>query len=121
MTGKDLKHITWALAEGIAVVRFKYSQFRDFEAYDEIARELDSAASADGVRVLLLKLDVLEHFTSRLLGIMAALSKRLREAGKALAVCRVRPEPLRTFRLCKLDTIIPVYATEEEATAALST
>ena len=113
------KHITWVVSNGLAVVRFRYERFRALEEYEEIDEEVNSAAAAEGVRAVVVNCDVLENFPSRLLGILAGLSKKLSKDGRKLAVCRLRPEPLRVFRLTRLDTLIPVYAGEDEARAAL--
>jgi len=113
------KHISCTLAGPVVVARLRFARHRSPLAYDEVAEELSRVAEVEGVRSVLLNLEALDHVTSRLLGAMAALSKRLSAEGRSLAVCRMRPEPLRSFRVCRLDVLIPVYRTEEEARAAL--
>ncbi len=119
MERQDLKHISWRLSQGVAVVRLRFAQLRRYEAYDEMAEELRSVADAESVKAVLLNFDAIDHLTSRMLGIMTVLSKKLSAEARTLAVCRMRQQPLRAFRVCGLDSIIPVYPTEEEARAAL--
>ncbi len=120
MEAQDLKHISWTISDGVVVVRLRFAPRIAFDAYDEISHELACAADVEGGGGVLVNFEALDHLTSRLLGIMVALSKTLSAGGRALAVCRMRPEPLRAFRACRLDASIPVYPTEEEARVALS-
>lgn len=119
METPDQPHIAWALSEGVAVCRFRYTGHRPFEEFDEIGRELNAVADGDGVRAVLLDLAAYDHITSRFLGILAALSRKLSKGKRRLAVCRMRPEAQRAFTVSGLGRIIPLYASEEEAQAAL--
>lgn len=100
---------------GIAVVRLNFKRLRDPADANVIAQELSAIADRDDVRAVLINLAVIEHFSSSFIGVLASLRKRLSEGGRKLAVCRLRPEPLRVFRICRMDAIIPVYDSEEEA------
>ena len=112
-------HIAWTLSEGVAVCRFRFAQHRPLEEFDEIGRELNAVADADGVQAVLLDLAAYDHITSRFLGILAALSKKLSIGNRKLALCRMRPEAQRAFTVSGLDRIIAVYTSEEEARTAL--
>ena len=120
MEDPKFKHIDFSQSGDVAIVRFRFVRQRNFSDYGEISRELDVVTGTEGVRAVLLNLDVLDHFSSRLLGIFLAAAKRLSSEGRTLAVCRLRPEPLRVFRLCRADALIKVYGSEEEARAALT-
>lgn len=113
------RHITWRVKDNIAIVRLRYAQMMHFDAYAEMEQELLAVAATPGLRGLIVNLDVLEHFTSRLLGILASLRKHTQEQGAELAVCRLRPEPLRAFQICRMDVLIHAYPSEEEARAAM--
>ena len=119
METPEQPHITWTLSEGMAVCRFRYARHRPLEEFDEISRELNAVADAEGVRAVLLDLAAYDHITSRFLGILAALSKKLSIGSRKLAVCRMRPEAQRAFTGSALDRLIPLYASEEEARSAL--
>jgi anti-anti-sigma factor len=113
------KYTAWNVADGVAMIRLNYVQMLRFEEYSQLEAEILHAAEGPDIRAVVLNFDVLELFSSRLLGIIAAVAKRMKTKGRRLVVCRLRPEALRAFRLCRLDTIVPVFAGEEEARAAV--
>lgn len=115
----ESRYLTWSIDGRTALVRFRFIQLLRFEEYGMIEAELIGVAETPGVESVVLNFDVMEHFTSRLLGILASLSRKLKGNGRRLAVCRLRPEPLRAFRICRMDILIPCYASEEEARAAV--
>jgi len=114
------KHIVCELSGGVATLRFRFARGYDVVEYDEIGEELHAAINREGVESVALNLDALDHTSSRLLGMFLMYAKRLSSEGRKLVACRLRPEPLRVFRLCRADSIIPTYASEDEARAALS-
>ena len=126
------KYATWTRSGGVLIAHLRYVRILQFEEYAALETELNGLAETEvyppqaapratrGIDAVIINCDALEYFTSRLLGILAALSRKLRDAGRKLAVCRLRPEPLRTFRICRLDSIIPVYPSEQEAREAFA-
>ena len=119
MSEQKTSHITWSLSGGVAVVQFRYSPLRAFEEYDEMRRELDAVAGAEGVRAMILNLHSYEYITSRFLGILAALARKLSDRNHRLVVCRLRTEPARVFTIAGLHKLIPAYPTEKDARAAV--
>ena len=113
------KHITWTVTNGVAIVRLRYAHMIRFEAFAEMEAELNAALDGATANRIIINFDVTEHFTSRMLGILAALHKKTRQTNGQMAICRLRPEPMRAFKLCRMDTLIAYYSSEEEARAAL--
>ena len=109
------KYILWEIGGNVALVRLRYVSAFRFEEYEPLLNELNGVAGTAGVTVMVLNLETLEHFPSRMMGLLTALSKTL---GRKLLVCRLRPEPLRAFKLCRLDALIPVFPGEDEAREA---
>jgi len=105
--------------EGISLVTFRFQRLHSTEDMESISRELHALVEAAEVQAILLDCGVLDYMPSRLIGVFASVSHRLRAQGRRLALCRVRPEPLRTLRLMRLDALMAVYATSEEALSAL--
>jgi anti-anti-sigma factor len=116
----DPQFIGWAIENGLAIVRFNYAPSFRFEDYDVLEAEVNAVADTAEIRGLIINLDALEYLTSRMLGILTAVASRMRKAERLVAVCRLRPEALRAFKLTRLDSVIPHYLTEEEARQALS-
>ena len=115
MEASDFRHITWTRADGVAVVRIRFAPRYDYAEYDDISRELRAVTVVSGKDAVLINLDSLELFSSRLLGIFLAAAKQLAREGRTLSVCRLRPGPLRVFKLCRADALIASFASEEEA------
>lgn len=120
MNGSEQSLIAWESSEGLATARIRYSQQRRFEEYEQISRELGAVAETEGVKAMVLNLAELEYLASRLLGVLAGLHHKLARDGRTLSLCRVRPEALRAFKLSRMDRIIPVFTSEEEARAAFA-
>ena len=117
MDAPDFKHITVKRKDDAAIVRFRYTRRHEYGDEKALQAELEKVAGDAGS--LLLNLDALEHISSRFVGMLIALSKQCSDEDRWLALCRIRPEPLRVLRLCKADTLIHIYPSEEEARAAL--
>ena len=119
MEDSGLKYVGCKVSDGLALVKLRYAEFLGFDAYDHLQGEFEAVADEEGVDAVLVNLDALEHITSRFIGILAALSSRLSQKDRRLAICRMRPEALRAFKLCRMDSLIPTYDSEDEARAAL--
>ena len=114
------KHITLELRDEVAVIRMRYARFFRFEEYDQLEEELlRAAAGAPGGKVLV-NLEAVEYVTSRFIGVLAALHKKVVSGGGRMAVCRLRPETMRVFQLTRMDALIPVCPSEEEALKTLA-
>jgi len=113
------RHIECAMENGVGVVRFRYSQQRSLQEYDEIEQELNALADGDEIRALVLNLDAFDYVPSRFLGTMVALSKKLVAAQLKFAICRMHSASESAFLASRLDKIIPHYVSEEDARAAL--
>lgn len=112
--------IAWDVQDGVALVRFHYVSGFKFEEYDPLEAELAAVADAAGIKAIIVNMDALEYVTSRMLGALTSAAQQARQKGLRLVACRLRPEPLRAFKLTRLDSVIPLYATEDEARQALS-
>ena len=117
MDAPDFKHITVKRKDDAAIVRFRYTRRHEYGDEEALQAELERVAGEVGS--LLLNLDALEHITSRFVGMLIALSRQSSDENRQLALCRLRPEPLRVLRLCKADTFLHIYSSEEEAREAL--
>jgi len=120
MGRRALRYVDVRVSNGVGIVEFRFHRLHSAGDMDMIAEELNAIARRDDVRDIVLNCGALDYFPSGFLGILADLSRRLREGGRRLAICRMRPEPLRALAVTRLDTIIPAYATEEEAIQAMN-
>jgi len=121
MESHDPEQIEFQIVGDVAIVRLPFQRFLGVDDAERVQMDLSNVAGRERVTHILLNCGALDYCQSRLLGILAELSKRLRKQGGSLAICRMRPEALNAFRLTRLHTIIPVYSTEEDALTALRT
>jgi len=93
---------------------------RDTEEFESIHRELNAVADIEDTCAMLINFSGVEFFSSRMIGLLVALHSKLSDRGGKLVLCRLRPEPFRVLMLSKIDTLIPVFDTEEDALNALT-
>ena len=120
MRPPELKQIQYTVKHRVATVEFRYQRMRGTEEVESINRELNIVADMEDDRAMLINFSGVEFFSSRMISVLTALHTRLHHSGRKLALCRLRPEPLRSFRLCKMYTLIPVFDAEKEAFSALT-
>lgn len=121
MTAGEFSHIEYVIEQGIAMIAFPYRQWRSFEDLEGLKQELDTVAAEAEVAAMLLDFGGIEFFSSRIIGLLAALLNRLKKDNRRLVLCRLRPEPLRSLKMCRLDQRLPIFETKEDALRALAT
>ena len=119
MSEPTQRHIDCAVKKGVGIVRFRYSKQRSLQEYDEIEQELSALTDDEGIRALILNLDVFDYVPSRFLGTLVMLSKKLTALGRQFAVCRMHSASQSAFLASRLDKLIAHYVSEEDARAAL--
>lgn len=80
------------------------------EFFSQIASLLE-----EGETRFLLQMSAVEFIDSTGLGAVVRLSKRVREAKGKLSLAEPQPKILAMFELTRLDKILPLYKTHEEA------
>lgn len=98
-----------------AIINFLSSYVRDQTDVLKIEREILSVAENYNLRLMVLDFSALQHMTSAFLAKLITLNKELRALDVTLRVCGMSSEVEQAFRLCRLEKIIPMFATEEEA------
>jgi len=81
----------------------------------EALREELFALAETGSPFLQLDFRGVEYLTAAGLGILVAVHTRLRDAGRRLVLCNVRPEVEEVLRVTRLNMILDVRQTREEA------
>ncbi|HUG91664.1 MAG TPA: STAS domain-containing protein [Planctomycetaceae bacterium] len=89
----------------------------------DLKREIDALHKLiDDPRVTGLLVDVGQapYFSSIVLGAVLAMCQKIRGRGGRAAFCNASPGMLDIMQIMKLDSVLPYYATCEEALAALA-
>lgn len=98
-----------------AIVRFLPTAIRDMADAQKVLDEIEDVAYNCKIEMLVVNFSRLKQMTSAFLSKLITLNKSLAQAGIKLRLCRMTPEVEEAFRICKLQKVIPLFATEEEA------
>ncbi len=91
----------------------------DDRAIQELSQSMLDLASRAEPPHLLLDLTKTEYIGSSFIELMLRSWKRLRSRGGGMSLCGVRPYCLEVLKVTRLDQLWTMYATREEAVAAL--
>ncbi len=82
-------------------------------------RERIDALVAAGRRQIIVDLKHIPYMDSTEVGRLIRAHLAVRRAGGRVRVCNVSPRVMETLKLTRLDTVLELFATEEEALAAV--
>ena len=97
------------------VIRFLWATVRDAADAQKAVSEIEDVAYNHKVSVIVINFSRLVQLTSVFLGRLIQVQKSLKQVGTQLRACGMSPDVEKAFKICKLDKLIPSYATEEEA------
>ena len=100
-----------------AVVVLLPAHLRELSDVQKIIDEIEEVAMNYNVNLVVLRLGRQRRLTSAFLGKLIGLNKFLRQTQIKLRVCCLSAEAEKAFKICRLQKIIPLYATEEKALA----
>ena len=100
-----------------AIVNFLPTAIRDMADAQKVLDEIQDVAYNHKIGLLVVDFSRLKQMTSAFLSKLITLNKSLAQAGIKLRLCSMAPDVEEPFRICRLQKIIPLFATEEEALA----
>lgn len=121
LTLTDEQYISWGIADDVAVIRLRPLDNTRVEAYEILNGEIVAVLQASPQARIVINLEHVQDLSSQMLGILAALYRRVSSPGGVVAVCGLGTEALRIIKLTRMDTILKVYADEAAARRALAT
>ncbi len=101
----------------VTVVEFLRNDL-DPEAVDTLASELQAIASRPDAHKLVLDLAKVRFVPSRVLGVLVELNRVMGEQQHQLRICGLQPMILSVFKFTRLDTVLKLTPTREEAVAS---
>lgn len=112
---RDLKFLMVRDIAGVGVVRFATSRLLDAWNVDQLGEELTFLVKDRGFTKIVLNFSNLQHMSSAVIGKLIALHKLVAEQRGKLRFSCIDPSVLQIFKLMKLDKLITIYDTEEDA------
>lgn len=113
------RHIAEGRREGDSlVVRLLTSRLNEFDMSQQLDRELHGVMEAEDFKKLVLDCEGFEYAISEAFDVLIKISKELRERDRFMVACRMTPFLRDVCTTLRLDTIIPIHDTLEEALQA---
>jgi len=105
----------------VVIVSFLDRKILDELNITRIEEELFELVDGEKNIRLLLDFGNVEHLSSRALGTLISLMKRVRSQNGQLALANIAERIFEVFKITRLDRSFDIYPSGEEAVAALST
>lgn len=87
----------------------------DTKGSGEVRAALEPLAEEESIDGIVLDLNNVELLNSSGLGLIVINFKKFREKGKKLALCQLNTRNKEAFALTKLDELIPIFETVQQA------
>jgi anti-sigma B factor antagonist len=103
----------------IGIVRFETSQVLDEMNVQQLGDELRDVVEKEYLVKLVINFERIKFLSSAVLGKLISLHKRILIEKGRLALCHINKDIRQVFKITRLDRIIPIFDTEEEALAKI--
>ena len=114
----ETDRIICTIHDGLAHVRFKGAQVAEYSEACLLGQELRRVVSGYEFRAMVVDCDVFNFVTSTILEAFVSVYLRCRSTGREVRVVNANPLIRETFRATRLDKIVKIFETLEEAIAA---
>jgi anti-sigma B factor antagonist len=102
-----------------SVIEFRTASLMDPIILEEIGRELYRLVDEEDRRKLVLDFERVQYLSSQAIGIVLTLNKKLSALkGSKMILCGVGPKLMELLKITRLDRILTVKPTQEEAVKA---
>ena len=109
-------HFTVQPIEKFTVVEFKTASLMDPMILEEIGQELYRLVDEEDRRRLILDFEKVQYLSSQAIGIVLTLNKKLSALKNSkFVLCGVGPKLLELLKITRLDRILTVKPTQQEA------
>jgi anti-sigma B factor antagonist len=99
----------------VHLVEFVDTNILDQVLIERIKEELLDLVERCGLPKIVLSFDNVKHVSSAMLGAIMTLNKRIAAAKGELRLSGIHPQLMEVFRLTRLDKILKIYKTSDEA------
>ena len=99
----------------IGIIRFQTSQILDGMNVQQLGEELLETVDKHYIVKVVINFEKVKYLSSAVLGKLIALNKRIMKEKGRLALCCLNKDIEQVFHITRLDKVIPIFGTEEEA------
>lgn len=104
--------------QGVTVVSFGASTMLDSAVIEQVGQELYALVDEKAAKRIVLDFDRVRFLASQAVSVLLTLKKKSDAIGAELAICSMRDELRRVFKIMNLEKLFRFYPTEKEALAA---
>jgi len=103
----------------VGIVRFETSQVLDEMNVQQLGDELRDLVDKEYITRIIINFERVKFLSSAVLGKLISLHKRvLLEKGR-LGLCNINKDVRQVFKITRLDKLIPIFDSEEEAVSKI--
>jgi len=103
---------------GATVVNFRTSAMLDSNVIEAVAAELFELVDDRAQRQIVLDCSKVQFLASQAIGVLITLKKKADAIGGRIAICGMRDEIRRVFKIMNLQSLFKFYKDEAEALAS---
>lgn len=104
----------------VLIIDFAETRILDQETVDAVEAELMRIASDSEQKKILIDMNRIELMTSMMIGEFIKFNSRCSDLGKKVMFCNLTSQITELFRITRLDTIMSVAGTREDAMKELA-
>jgi anti-anti-sigma factor len=105
---------------GVVVANLGGSSILDGATVDALGRRLFDLVENQAQRKILLDFSQVKFLSSSMLGVLVRLQKRARAINGRVAICGLRPELHKIFKITRLETLFDFYDNEQDGLNSFS-
>ncbi len=99
----------------VYIIEFLDTSILDQIKVENIRTELDGIVEKAGVPKILLSFDHVTHISSAVLGVLMSLDKKAKAKKGEIRLSNINPTIRQVFSITKLDKILKIFPTSDEA------
>ena len=111
----DVTRFNIQTIDGVTIAKFIDNRILDEATIQVIGEQMYRLVDDHGLRKVVLDFESVEHLSSAALGKMINMKKKMDAAGGQLAMCSLRSELLKIFKVTKLTKVFDIHASVEKA------
>jgi anti-sigma B factor antagonist len=116
--GKKYRQIQVTVVDGITVVSFVQAKILSEPDVQALGEELLGLVDRDGCKYLVLDFQKVQFCSSAVIGKLLALDRKVKSKKGKLRLCRMAPEIREVFQITRLDQVLEIKDTREQALTA---
>jgi len=105
----------------VYVVEFLETNILDQVAIERIKEELMDLITQSGSAKMIISFENVKHVSSAMLGTLMAVNKKVKQEKGELRLAAINKQLMEVFKLTRLDKVLKIFKTSQEALAKFAT